>query len=92
MTAAFLLLASLQAAPAVRAPELYGRVVERSAERTQRALLATLNFEVDHWRFEDSCIVTTEHYELRTTVSHAQTKKLTEGLVPYFQYKRILLR
>lgn len=78
--ALLLLLACLQAAPAVRAPELYGRVVKRSTERAQRALLATLNFEVDHSRFEDPWIVTTAHYELRATVSYAQTKKLAEGL------------
>jgi len=75
-----LLLTCLQGPPAVHASELYGRVVERASARARNELTATLQFEVDHSRFEDPWIVTTAHYELRATVSYAQTKKIAEGL------------
>ena len=61
-------------------PDLYRRVVDKAVERVQGELVSAAKFEVDHSRFEDPWIVTTEHYEVKATVSYAQTKKLADGL------------
>lgn len=60
--------------------ELYRRCVARSLERAQVELLEGIDLHVDHSRWEDPWVVTTEHFEVRTVKSHALATALGRSL------------
>lgn len=64
-----------------QAPEdAYRRVVTRALERAQENLVASLDFVVDHSRWEDPWVLRSPHYEVRTTRSYAQARTLSTSL------------
>jgi hypothetical protein len=60
--------------------ELYRKAVTRSLERAQEELLAATDLWVDHSRWDDPWIVVSEHFEVRTTHSHALAGKIGRDL------------
>lgn len=62
--------------------DLYRRAVTRAVARAQTDLYAAAapRFEVDHSRWDDPWIVTTEHYEVRSTESYAQARRYADEL------------
>lgn len=58
----------------------YQRVVARALERAQGELLAATSFIVDHSKWEDPWMVTTEHYQVRTTASYALASEIAVNL------------
>ena len=60
--------------------DAYRKVVAAALARAQADLAASLDFEIDHSRWEDPWIVTSAHYEVRTTVSFAQAHELAKNL------------
>jgi len=79
MLLAALTLALLPAPPAGTA-DAYRKVVASALARAQTELAASLDFEIDHSRWEDPWVVTSAHYEVRTTVSFAQAHELAKNL------------
>lgn len=75
-----LLLATALQTPRPKAPDVYRRVVARAVERAQKELLSGIDFEVDHSRWEDPWVVTTPHFELRTTHSYGQAAEISRSL------------
>jgi hypothetical protein len=73
------LLASAQSS-AARPDALYKRVVTRATERAQAELRAALRLEVDHSAWEDPWIVTSAHYQVRTTHSYRQAAGISREL------------
>jgi len=63
-----------------QAPDLYARVLLRGLDRAQAKVLAGLTFEVDHSRWEDPWVVTTAHYQVRTTGSYLQAHEVARDL------------
>jgi len=74
------LLTLFASGPGAGTTDAYQHAVARALERAQGELVKTLDFEVDHSRWDDPWIVTTEHYEVRTTTSYAQTAELAHSL------------
>jgi hypothetical protein len=70
----------VQGASAAKPPDLYRRAVARALERAQAELATGLRFDVDHSRWEDPWVVTTPHYEVRTTASYAQAAEVARSL------------
>ena len=81
VTAPFLLLllVSLQSGARARTDGPYGRVVARALERSAAELLAAAKFDVDHSRWEDPWVVTSEHYEVRSIKSYAQARTIANS-------------
>lgn len=76
-----LLLLGLTWAPATgEGGDPYRRIVSKALGRAQTALLDSTRIAVDHSRWEDPWIVTTEHYEVRATKSYIQTRRLADDL------------
>lgn len=76
-----LLHVALAAVPAPAGDDsAYRRVVTRALERAQTELVAGMNFEVDHSRWEDPWVVRTAHYEVRATRSYLQTVRYAKDL------------
>jgi hypothetical protein len=60
--------------------ELYRKALSRSLERAQAELLSATDLWVDHSRWDDPWIVASEHFEVRTTHSHALAGKIAGDL------------
>jgi hypothetical protein len=75
-----LLLTGLQASPAASPASLYRRVIARALERVEGGLLAAAKFDVNHSRWEDPWVVTSEHYEVRSTRSYAQARTIADSV------------
>lgn len=75
-----LLLCCATALPGGGETDAYRRVVSQALERAQSKLLGETHVEVDHSRWEDPWVVTSEHYEVRTTRSYLQGRRLADGL------------
>ena len=71
--------------------DLYARVVTRAYEHAQSQLLSKVSFVVNHSKWEDPWVVTTEHYEVRTTSSYrfaAETGRSLEFM--YEEFSKLL--
>jgi hypothetical protein len=68
------------ALPSAPDGSVYRNVVARALERAQAGVYAGLDFEVDHSRWADPWIVTSAHYEVRTTHSYVQARRIADGL------------
>jgi hypothetical protein len=79
MLAALLLAAACAPAPGGN-EGAYQRVVTRAVERAHAELVAGIEFEVDHSRWENPWVVTTAHYEVRATRSYLQTLQYAKDL------------
>src|SRR5262245_66637221 len=73
------LLLALQGPTAPKPASIYQRVVARAIERAEAGLLDAVRFDVDHSRWEDPWVVTTNHYEVRTTRSYAQARTIADS-------------
>jgi hypothetical protein len=69
-----------QGSPAKKPQDLYRRAVTRALARAQVDVGAALDLDVDHSRWEDPWVLTTAHFEVRTTKSYAQALTLGDGL------------
>lgn len=74
------LLSSAVPAPGGGPDALYRRTVERSLERAQAELVASIDLFVEHPRWEDPWVVTSEHFEVRTTESYALAAEMARQL------------
>jgi hypothetical protein len=77
---ALLVALSLAAPLPSGADAAYRRVVAAALARQQAALVGGIDFEVDHSRWEDPWIVTSAHYEVRSTHSFGQASELAKNL------------
>ncbi|NOT31603.1 MAG: hypothetical protein HOP15_14245 [Planctomycetes bacterium] len=85
-----LLLASAQSG-AVKPVDFYRSVVARAAERAHAEVRVALKFDVDHSRWEDPWVLTSAHYEVRTTHSYAQAAKISRDLeFMYAEFVKLL--
>jgi hypothetical protein len=74
-----LLLAIPQSGSSTKHETPYRRVIARALERTEADLLAAAKFDVDHSRWQDPWVVTTEHYEVRSTKSYTQARTIADS-------------
>ena len=76
------LLALGRGAPAVPAgsDELYRRALSRTLQRAETEYLATLDLWVDHSRWDDPWLATSDHFEVRTIESYALAAEIAKSL------------
>ena len=73
------------------ADKLYARAVQHAVERAQKELFAGVHFEVDHSVWDNPWVVTSAHYEVRTTHSYAQAAEISNGLeLLYAEWTKLL--
>jgi len=70
-------LGALNPAPA-DADALYRRALKRTLARVQSELVASVDFVVDHSRWEDPWVVKSVNYEVRTTASYALAAQMAK--------------
>jgi hypothetical protein len=78
MLAVATLLIGLQAKSG--ADEIYHRVIAKALDRAQAGLKGKVNFAIDHSRWTDPWVVTSAHYEVRSTHSYGQAADLAKNL------------
>jgi hypothetical protein len=60
--------------------DAYHRIVAAALARSQKSLAASIDLEIDHSRWEDPWVVTSAHFEVRSTHSFGQASELSKNL------------